>query len=179
MTKHIWVCFPISCTLLFLTSCQQTHKPKPTNVILQNRDTCHCGNVEPLRPPPPENFVISADSIFYKEDNKFQLFTVSLISDKTVDIEGKDIQIFQIKANNHGKKESLDFALPTKYNKYWQEFHIYKNVDKTTFNIGFENTDSNFVQLMYSVYLDTLPFNRGLIQIGFKEQKMKLKDNTK
>ena len=176
MTKHFWVCFLVSWTLLILTSCKQTVKPKPDKVVLQNKDTCYSGNMEPISPPPPEKFVISTDSIFHKEDNKSQLFTVSLISDKTVDIEGKHIQIFHIKAKNQDKSESYDFALPTKYNKYWGEFHIYKNIKTKTFDIGFENTDSNFVHLMYSIYLDTLPFNKGLIRVDFKEQKLKLKD---
>ncbi len=178
MIKQFWLCFLIFWTLLNLTSCKQTEKSKPAKVVLQNKDTCYCGNMEPMPPPPPAKFVISTDSIFHKEDNNFQLFTVSLIADKTVDIEGKYIQIFHIKAKNKNKSESYDFALPTKYNKYWSKFHIYKDTKKKTFDIGFENTDSNFVHLMYSIYLDTLPFNKGLIRVDFKEQKLKLKDKT-
>jgi len=178
VTKNFSLCLLVSWTFLIFTSCKQTGKVKPDRAVPENKDTCNCGNMEPQPPPPLANFIISTDSIIHKEDNKNRLFTVSLIADKTVVFEGKHMQIFHIKTRYHNKKESYDFALPTKYNKYWSELHMYKDIQNKRFTIGFENTDSNFIHLLYSVYLDTLSYDQVYVRLDFKEQKIKLKDKA-
>ena len=97
------------------------------------------------------------------------MLTVKLIADKNVDIEGLNQQIFKIDTKNKFRNQEFYFALPTKYNEYWNELKIYKN--KTVLNIGFEN-ESN-IYYLYNISLHKLEeSNKGLIEIktGFKKQ---------
>ena len=151
---------------ILLVSCN-THNE--TRQVTKTIDTCGCTD-KILTPPPLPNTTVFADSLFVKDENKSYLFSVKLIADKTVDMGGEDLQIFRIKAENIFSRKDFYFAFPTKFNHYWNDVTISKNRHKNTFNIGYK--DSSFFHSFYSISIDTLPFNKGLIVINSKSEKL-------
>ncbi|WP_133055399.1 hypothetical protein [Niastella koreensis] len=172
MTKKLnGFLFFLTLFFLSLTSCRQAISKDKTKTTLINEGSCACTDkVSP--PPPPDNYLVSADTILFNDRNRQQEFITQLISQKTIDFEGEKVQVFQIKSDNGISKGLYDFVLPIEYNKYWDELKIYKDSLTNSFDIGFNNLDSNYVQLLYSVSLDTLPFNKGLILIQYNKKRM-------
>jgi len=152
-----------------LISCNRENKQNEKKSKIESEKCAHIDVKKNQSPPPLLNHILSTETITLKSKNHDFLLTVKLIADKNVDIEGLNQQIFKIDTKNKFRNQEFYFALPTKYNEYWNELKIYKN--KTVLNIGFEN-ESN-IYYLYNISLHKLEeSNKGLIEIktGFKKQ---------
>ncbi len=79
----------LACGISVLSiSCKHERKQETNKAIVKKDESCNCGNMEILPPPPPENYIIAKDTISVSKNNTSVLFTAKLIGDKTVDMEG-------------------------------------------------------------------------------------------
>ncbi|KGO85448.1 hypothetical protein [Flavobacterium suncheonense] len=149
----------ISTTILL--SCEKEKIAKQKNVPELHHSVCP----ENSPPPPPiENTLFSSEKLKVVKKDNISTITLNLISDKVVDYQGFHQQIFRIETE--GRKRKMYFALPTKYNMYWNDLKFISEKNNDSIILGFwKGKDYIKLYKIYSHKYDKENFGGGEIII--------------